>query len=69
MIQKLNLDFEEETLILGIDPGYRIGLSIFYYGKEIENSFNLSVEKLVFHIIEVLGGLKAKRKILKIVGL
>ena len=66
MIQKLNLDFEEETLILGIDPGNRIGLLIFYYGKEIENSFNLSVEKLVFHIIEVLGGLKAKRKILKI---
>ena len=65
-MQKLNLDFEENTLILGIDPGQRIGLSVFYYGKEIENSFNLSVEKLVFHIIGILGGLKAKRKILKI---
>jgi hypothetical protein len=66
MMQKLNPDFKEEDLILGIDPGQRIGLSIFYYGKEIESSFYSSVEKLVFHIIQVLGGLRAKRKIVKI---
>jgi len=65
-MQRLNPDFEEEDLILGIDPGQRIGLSIFYYGKEIESSFHSSVEKLVFHIIQVLGGLRAKRKIVKI---
>ncbi len=65
-MQRLNSDFEEEDLILGIDPGQRIGLSIFYYGKEIESSFYSSVEKLVFHIIQVLGGLRAKRKIIKI---
>ncbi|MFQ5781964.1 MAG: hypothetical protein ACE5GR_02775 [Nitrosopumilus sp.] len=66
MMQKLNLDFEEDNLILGIDPGQRIGLSVFYYGKEIESSFHSSVEELVFHIIRVLGGLRAKRKIIKI---
>ena len=66
MIQKLNLNFEEEILILGIDPGQQIGLSIFYYGKEIESSFHSSIEGLVFHIIQVLGGLRAKRKIIKI---
>lgn len=65
-MQKLNLYFEEEVLILGVDPGQRIGLSIFYYGKEIESSFHSSVEELVFHIIEILGGLRAKRKIVKI---
>ncbi len=65
MMQRLNPDFEED-LILGIDPGQRIGLSIFYYGKEIESSFHSSVEELVFHIIRVLGGLRAKRKIVKI---
>ena len=64
-MQRLNPDFEED-LILGIDPGQRIGLSIFYYGKEIESSFHSSVEELVFHIIQVLGGLRAKRKIVKI---
>jgi hypothetical protein len=66
MMQRLNPNFEEEDLILGIDPGQRIGLSIFYYGKEIESSFHSSVEELVFHIIQVLGGLRAKRKIVKI---
>ena len=66
MMQRLNPDLEEEDLILGIDPGQRIGLSIFYYGKEIESSFHSSVEELVFHIIQVLGSLRAKRKIIKI---
>ena len=65
MMQRLNLDFEED-LILGVDPGQRIGLSVFFYGKEIASSFYSSVEELVFHIIQVLGGLRAKRKIIKI---
>ena len=65
MMQILNPDFEED-LILGVDPGQRNGLSIFYYGKEIGSSFHSSVEELVFHIIQVLGGLRAKRKIIKI---
>ncbi|MCV0430961.1 hypothetical protein [Nitrosopumilus sp.] len=66
MMQKLNLYFEEENLILGVDPGQRMGLSIFYYGVEIERSVHTSIEELVFHIISILGGLRAKRKILKI---
>ena len=66
MMQRLNQDFEEENLILGIDPGQRIGLSIFYCGTEIGRSFYFSVEELVFHIIQVLSGLRAKRKIIKI---
>ena len=66
MMQKLKLNFEEEDLILGVDPGQRMGLSIFYYGAEIERSVHTSIEELVFHIIVILGGLRAKRKILKI---
>lgn len=66
MMKKLNLSFEEENLILGVDPGQRIGLSIFYYGIEIESSVHNSIEKLVYHIIGILSGLRAKRKILKI---
>jgi len=44
MIQKLDLSLEEDKLIIGIDPGERIGLSVFYFGKEIENSLYTSVE-------------------------
>ncbi len=65
MMQRLSPNFEED-LVFGVDPGQRIGLSIFYYGKEIESSFYSSVEELIFHIIEILGGLRAKRKIVKI---
>jgi hypothetical protein len=66
MIQKLNLDYEEKDLVIGIDPGGRIGLSVFYFGKEIESSFHLSIEELILHIISILGNLRAKRKIIKI---
>lgn len=65
MIQKLSMGYEQD-LIIGIDPGQIIGLSVFYYGKEIESSFNSSVEELVLHIIKILGGLRARRKIVKI---
>ena len=66
MIQRLNLHLNDESLIIGVDPGKRIGLSIFYYGKEIECSVYSSMETLVSHLIQILGGLRAKRKIVKI---
>ena len=66
MIQKLNLNYNEKDLVIGIDPGQQIGLSIFYFGKEIESSFFSSIEKLVLHIISIMGNLRAKRKIIKI---
>ena len=66
MTQKISMCYDDDVLLFGIDPGQRIGLSIFYYEKEIENSFYSSVEGLVFHIIQVLCGLKARRKIIKI---
>ena len=66
MLQKLNLDYDENDLVIGIDPGHQIGLSVFYFGKEIESSFYLSIEELVLHIIDILGSLRAKQKIIKI---
>ncbi len=39
MIQKLNLDFQEKDLIMGIDPGERIGLSVFIMGKRLKAPF------------------------------
>lgn len=66
ILQKLDLDFEEETLVFGIDPGDRIGLSVYYYGKEIESSFFTSIDDLVAHIITILGELRSKNKLVKI---
>lgn len=66
IIQKLDFGFEESNLIIGVDPGIRTGLSITYYGQEIERSFFSSIDELVSHIITILAGLRAKRKIVKI---
>lgn len=66
MIQKLGLGHDNEELLIGIDPGKRMGMSAFYRGREIESSVYSSVEDLVSHIIRILGGLRARRKIVKV---
>lgn len=66
ILQKLELEYDENALIIGVDPGSRIGLSVFYYGREIESSLYSSVDSLVSHIITILAELRAKRKIVKI---
>ncbi|MBI1828924.1 MAG: hypothetical protein HY222_02495 [Thaumarchaeota archaeon] len=64
--QKLEAGFHECTLVLGIDPGNRIGFSVFYYQNEIESSTYTSLDELISHIVRILAGLKADRKIVKI---
>ena len=66
MIQKLNLEYEEKNLVIGIDPGQQIGVSVFYFGKEIESSFHSSIDGLIVHLIGILVNLRANRKIIKI---
>jgi len=66
MIQKLQVGLDKNELLLGIDPGSRTGLSVFYFGKEIERSIFNSIEALVMHVARILAELKADRKIVKI---
>jgi hypothetical protein len=66
IVKKLQSGLTESSLVIGIDPGSRIGLSIFYYEKEIESSFYTSVDDLVSHIVKILGGINAQRKVVKI---
>ena len=56
----------ENSLVLGIDPGNRIGLSVFYHQKEIERSTYTSLDELISHIVKILAGLSSDRKIVKI---
>ena len=65
VMQKLDIGYSRELLI-GIDPGKWMGLSVFYRGREIENSVHSSVDGLVSHIVRILGGLEAKHKIIRI---
>jgi len=66
IMQKLGSTYYSDELLIGIDPGKRIGLSIYYYGREVEHSLHISVEDLVSHLIRILAGLRAKKKIIKI---
>ena len=66
MVQKLESGIHRSSLIIGIDPGNRIGLSVFYYEKEIESSIYTSVDDLISHIVKVLVGLNAERNIVKV---
>jgi len=64
--QKLDTARYPDELLIGIDPGKRIGLYIYYYGREIENSLYVSVPDLISHLVRILAGLRAKKKIVKI---
>ena len=66
IMQKLSIAHYSDELLIGIDPGKRMGLSIYYYGREIENSLHISVEDLISHLVKILAGLHAKKKIVKI---
>lgn len=66
MIRKLDSGLERDELVIGIDPGHRIGLYVFYLGKEIESSIFNSVEELVSHVVTILAELKAAKKIVKV---
>ena len=66
IVKKLQSGFNQSSLVIGIDPGIRIGLSIFYYEQEIESSFYTSVDDLVAHIVKILVEINAQRKVVKI---
>ena len=66
IMQKLDPIHYSDELLIGIDPGKRIGLSIYYYGREVEHSLHVSMDNLISHLVKILAGLRAKRKIVKI---
>lgn len=66
IVEKLQSGLNDSSLVIGIDPGSRIGLSVFYYEKEIESSFYTSIDDLISHIVKILVGINARRKVVKV---
>lgn len=64
--KKIDSGLNEDQLLLGIDPGKQIGLSVYYLGNEISSSFFFSIDRLIEQVINILAELKAKQKIIKI---
>lgn len=66
LVRELGCGFGAPHLVMGVDPGTRPGLSVWYHGREIESSTHASAESLVSHMIEVMAGLRATSKKVKI---
>ena len=66
ILKKLIKSHTYDQLTIGIDPGNRIGISIFYLHDEIESVVLSTIELTLNFIIEVLSEIKAKKKIVRI---
>lgn len=66
IIQKIRHSTDDGTMIFGIDPGDRTGLSVFYGGHEIGTSLHTSVKELVYHMAELMTGSRTKKCIVRI---
>ncbi|MFL6476792.1 MAG: hypothetical protein ACJ70Z_04100 [Nitrososphaera sp.] len=57
----------DDQLIIGIDPGSRIGISVIYLHHEITSSVvESSVQDAINHISAILGGVESRKKVVKI---
>ncbi|HEX6672637.1 MAG TPA: hypothetical protein VFC05_12135 [Nitrososphaeraceae archaeon] len=66
ILRKLIKSHTYDQLTIGIDPGNRIGISIFYLHDEIESVVLSTIELTLNFIIEILSEIKAKKKIVRI---
>ncbi len=66
ILRKMIKSHTHDQLTIGIDPGNRIGISIFYLHDEIESVVLSTIELTLNFIIEILSEIKAKKKIVRI---
>lgn len=57
---------QDDQLVVGIDPGTRIGIAAFYLQKEIESAVMTSVRKSVDLIGILIRGTVSRKKIIRI---
>jgi hypothetical protein len=58
--------YYNDELIIGIDPGKRIGISILYYNFELEKIIVLSVQSAIEKISVILSAIDSQKKIVRI---
>ena len=66
ILRKLIGSHTYDQLTIGIDPGNRIGISIFYLYDEIESVVLSTIESTLNFIIKILSGINAKKKVVRI---
>lgn len=58
--------YQDDQLVIGIDPGSRIGIAVFYLQKEIESQVVTSVRKSIHLISALLDGVESRKKIVRV---
>jgi hypothetical protein len=58
--------YSNDQLIVGIDPGKRIGISILYYNFELDKIIVLSVQSAIEKISLILSAIDSQKKIVRI---
>jgi RNase H-fold protein (predicted Holliday junction resolvase) len=56
----------DDQLLVGIDPGSRIGISVIYLQQEIASTVESSPEDAVEQVSALLGGIASRKKVVKI---
>src|SRR5919112_12913 len=58
--------YSNDQLVIGIDPGKRIGISTLYYNFEMEKIIVLSVQSAIEKISLILSAIDSRKKIVRI---
>jgi hypothetical protein len=66
ILKSLMGSYTDDQLVIGIDPGSRIGVSVIYMHEEIASVVESSPQDAVDQVSAMLGGITSRRKIVKI---
>jgi len=58
--------YQDDQLVIGIDPGRRIGVAAFYLQKEIESQVVTSMEGVVDLVTVLVKGTRSRKKLVRI---
>ena len=66
LVKNLNGNYFEDILVVGVDPGNRIGIYVLYLHTELYSTVQSSMKDAVKFIINILSCIKSSKKVLKI---
>ena len=66
LLKNLNGNYFEDILVVGVDPGNRIGIYVLYLHTELYSTVQSSLKDAIKFIINILSCIKSSKKVLKI---
>ena len=66
ILKNLNGNYFEDILVVGVDPGNRIGIYVLYLHTELYSTVQSSLKDAIKFITNILSCIKSSKKVLKI---